>query len=164
VLDELAGRLNSLLELVELTERELRTKRQLISRLQSERAHSPTADPLYEEAMEVLAFWRARCAPHTRELNGKRLEKALARLHGGYDRFELMRAVFGYSRKPYVIMGRRMERGLRQQWHADAELIFRDAKHVDAGIAISADYEDELRELNRTPGAGLLDALPESLF
>jgi hypothetical protein len=131
----------ALREQLELAERDLRYARVEIAKLKDERAQSPKASPHYSDAMEVLGYWKQLCAPRTKELNGKRLEKAIARFNGGYDMAQLKLAVFGYSRRPYVTVGGRSSKGLPVQRHVDAELIFRDAKHVDAGIEMA---EDEL--------------------
>jgi hypothetical protein len=125
-------------------EAELRSKRAAIKRLKSDQDRSLRADPRYDEAMNVLSHWRATCAPQARELGGKRLENVLARLHGKYTSDQLKRSAEGYALKPYVVNGRRQPSGPKDDWRADAELIYRDAAHVDQGMRI-ADQADVLR-------------------
>ena len=129
-------------------EDELAAKRRRIGNLEGDRKRKPQLDPLYQKAMEVLEYWRERLAPRTKELNGVRLEKVLARLHGGYDVGELMLCVLGYASKPFVTRFGRSATGQPNERHVDAELIFRDAKHVDAGIAMAAAVRDEARAVD----------------
>jgi hypothetical protein len=50
-----------------------------------------------------------------------------------------------------VVNGRRIHEGPKDSWQCDAELLFRDAKHVDDGLRI-ADRADDLRQvLGNTP-------------
>jgi len=106
-------------------------------RLRGEQARAPERDPFYQTAMEVLEFWKTKLAPRTRGLGGKRLQCVLARLHENYTARQLQVCVIGYMNKPYVTSSGRSARGLPIQRHVDADLIFRDAKHVDAGIAFA---------------------------
>lgn len=118
-------------------ERELRTKRGQIRKLREDQDAALRDSPQYEAAMEVLTFWRKMCAPKARELSGKRLEAVMARLRGGYAAAELKQAIVGYAARPYVTQGRRTATGASDDLHVDAELIFRDAKHVDLGIRMA---------------------------
>jgi hypothetical protein len=131
-------------------EDELAAKRREIGKLRGDRKRKPELDPLYSQAMEVLEHWRERLAPRTHELTGVRLEKVLARLHGGYDMGELMLCILGYASKPYVGRSGRCATPAHpnDRRHVDAELIFRDAKHVDAGIAMAAAVRDEARAVD----------------
>ena len=144
-LEQVTRERNELLQRIEDVQTELAVKIGTIRRMRGEQVRKPEESPHYAEAMELLEYWRQLCAPKTRELKGPRLEKALARLNGGYDVANLKLAVFGYSRRPYVTIGGRSAKGLAMQRHVDAELIFRDAKHVDMGLAIAED------ELERSP-------------
>lgn len=137
-------------------ERDLRGKRAQNRRLRAEQDEKTRNDPLYPQAIEVLQHWKAVCSPKARELGGKRLENVLARLRGKHTVEELKRCAEGYALKPYVVGGKRSPIGPKDDWHADAELIYRDAKKVAAGIAI-ADQADDLRSVMKptvAPGAG----------
>lgn len=124
-------------------ERELRSKRAQISRLKADQDAALKADPYYEDALEVLAYWKGTLAPRTREItSGKRLENSLARLHARYSVEDLKKAVDGYALKPFMIKGKRCAEGPKDDWHADAELIFRSARHVDIGMRIAERAED----------------------
>jgi hypothetical protein len=136
-----------------LLERDLRSKRAQIKRLRADQDQHTRADPHYDEAMDVLAYWKGSCHPAAKELGGKRLEHCLARLHGQYTPEALKRAVDGYALKPFVVGGRRSHEGPKDEWHADAELIFRTPEKVDQGIRI-ADRADDLRNVMRTPETG----------
>jgi hypothetical protein len=114
-----------------------------------QRKHSES-DPLFGEAMEVLALWKELCAPRTKELNGPRLEKTLARLHHGYDKVDLIRCVHGYASRPFVTPLGRSARGLPGQRHVDAGLIFGDAKHVDAGLDLFERLQAKERRLPKS--------------
>lgn len=70
-------------ENVELAERDLRSKRAQITRLQREQDQRVRNHPKFEGAMRVLAHWRTVCSPNARELAGKRLENCIARMVGG---------------------------------------------------------------------------------
>lgn len=130
-------RIETLLEDVENAERELRAKRAQIKALKRQQDQRAKSDPKYEDAMEVLEHWRMMCAPNSRELGGKRLENVLARLNNGYGVAELKLAANGYAARPYVVNGKRVSDGHKENWYADAELVFRDAQKVDAGIRMA---------------------------
>lgn len=104
--------------------------------LQSQQAKDPKAHPHYRVAMRVLTEWKRLCAPRAKELNGPRLKNVLARMDHGYTEDDLMKCVRGYARYPFVVDGRRVPVGPADKRYVDAELIFRDAKRVDAGIAM----------------------------
>jgi hypothetical protein len=142
----LQGQLVMLTEDIANLERDLRSKRSHIKRLQSKQDMMLREDPLHHPAMNVLNHWKATCSPKARELAGTRLERVLARLRAGYTEAELKRACDGYALQPYVVAGKRSHEGPKDAWHADAELIFRDAKHVDQGLRI-ADRADDLRQM-----------------
>lgn len=130
-----------------LLERELRSKRAQIKRLKSDQDLALRRDPAYPSAERVLLYWQRICAPASREpVAGKRLENCLARLHGRYTEEDLKRACDGYALKPYMVGGRRTHDGPKDDWRADAELIFRTAGHVDQGLRI-ADRADDLRQV-----------------
>jgi len=125
-------------------ERELRSKRSTISRLYGEQNAHP-------DAHEVIAYWRKHVHPTARELGGKRLKAASARLNGGYTKEQLKRSCDGYALKPYVVRGKgRIHEGPKDSWRADAALIFMDAEHVDEGLRI-AERADDLRHVLTPP-------------
>lgn len=114
-------------------ERDLRVKRAAIKRLQAEQDEALRASPFYADAQAVLERWRELCAPNAKELGGKRLELAIARLRGKYTRAELELSILGYSRFPYVTDKGRAPDGKPNQWQADAEQILRSPKMVEQG-------------------------------
>ncbi|HEY1437388.1 MAG TPA: hypothetical protein VGG82_07785 [Casimicrobiaceae bacterium] len=123
---------------------EIASARVGLRRQRGEQRRDVTADPQYTTAMEVLEYWRGICAPNTKELNGPRLEKCLARLHHGYSKHDLMRSAFGYSKRPFVVSyGKRAVAGRKDQRKVDAAFIYRDAEHVDDGLALAEQYADE---------------------
>lgn len=122
-------------------ERELRSKRAQIKQLRREQDRALKSNAHYDDAMMVLRRWKSKLSPNARELGGKRLEQVIARLTGGYSPDDLMRAVDGYAFKPFVVDRRRAREGGREDWHADAELIFRDPQKVDAGIRLCAELD-----------------------
>lgn len=119
---------------LEHTQKELAIARATISRMRGDQASRQKQNPHHDEAMEVLEHWRQLCAPRTRELNGTRLKNCLDRLDHGYTVEDLKASVEGYAAFPFVVEGRRSPHGSKRQRYIDAELIFRDAKHVDAGL------------------------------
>lgn len=127
-------------------ERELRGKRARIRQLQAEADRRLQNNPLYDDAMKVLEHWKKKCMPAARELGGKRLDNVIARLKGSYTVDDLKKAIDGYALKPYVVNGKRSTSGTREEWYADAELIFREPSKVDLGIRI-AEREQEYREV-----------------
>jgi hypothetical protein len=144
-------RIEALREDVANAERELRGKRAQIKRLKADHDTRLRSHPLYPTAMDVLAHWRDFLMPTARELHGSRLENCIARLQGdsknsptGYTPEQLKRSIDGYALKPFVVGGKRVHEGPKDAWAADAELIFRDARHVDQGLRI-ADEADRLR-------------------
>lgn len=134
---ELAAHVAELQEQLHLVERELRGKRTKISRLQGDALDKLTASPHYQVARRVLAQWRRACMPNAREIESeRRLRPVINRLEGGYDEHTLNLANLGYSKYPYVVEGRRQASGPADRKFVDAELIFRDAKHVDQGLRL----------------------------
>jgi hypothetical protein len=128
-------------------ERELRRYRAENKRLRKEQSQRLRAHDRYPEAKLVLRHWQEVVAPSARELDSdRRLEPVIARLVGGHTVEELCRCADGYALKPYVVSGRRTHEGPKDDWRADADLIFRDAKRVAAGLAI-ADRADDLRRV-----------------
>jgi hypothetical protein len=122
--------------------RQLGIAHMMVTKLRSEQRREQP-DPRTDEALEILRYWKALCAPRTRELNGPRLKNCLARLNGhkdqddGYSAEELKECVRGYAFRPYVVNGCRVAQGTPDQRYVDAELVFRDAKHVDQGIMLA---------------------------
>ena len=125
---------------------ELRAKRARISELRSEQTAAAANDQTANAARAVLEEWRRTCSPKARELDGKRLVLAVARLNAGYSQADLMQAVHGYACRPYVVNGRRLATGTPSQRFVDATLIFRDAQHVDAGIAIATEEDQNFAQ------------------
>jgi hypothetical protein len=135
-------------------EADLRGKRARLSEMRAEQSAEAESKPEAELALAILTEWKELCAPYTRELGGKRLETTIARLRGGYTAEQLRQCVQGYARRPYVVgRGTRSPVGSPSQRRIDATLIFRDAKHVDAGIAL------ELELGNHGNGRIPLDAI-----
>lgn len=156
--------LDTLREDVGNLERELRSKRATISRMRAEQDRRVKESKHYTTAKGVLTYWRDRCSPGAKELGGKRLEHVIARLEAGYSDTDLKRCIDGYALKPYVVNRQRSHEGTREDWFADAELIFRDAQKVDQGIRI-AERADDLRaaltpaQNTHTVGSGQVSSL-----
>jgi hypothetical protein len=134
-----------------------------VKRLRKDQDRALKNDARYRDgsAKTVLEHWKKVCAPSAKEIESpRRLEPTLARLHGGYSVAELCRCCDGYALKPYVVQGRRTHEGPKDDWHADVDLIFRDAKHVDNGLAI-ADRADDLRQVFDLQQTIEVDASPE---
>jgi hypothetical protein len=141
--DEATGLLRQLRQDLDSAERDLRAKRRQISALREEQYAQLTASPHFRAANEVLAYWKEKLAPNTRELGGRRMLAAIGRLRGGYQPADLKRCVDGYALMPYVVNGRRSPTGRAGERKIDAELIFRDPQHVDAGLAWVQERQDE---------------------
>lgn len=131
---------------LENAERELRSKRAQIKKMRADQDRRLREAPEYDTAIRVLEHWKATCSPNAKELAGKRLENVIARLRGDYSEADLKRAVDGYGLKPYVVNSKRAVDGSKEDWYADAELIFRDAGKVDGGLRI-AERADDLRQV-----------------
>jgi len=136
-------------------EADLRGKRSRLAEMRGQQAAQAQGSPEAAVANQILLEWRRVLAPKTRELNGARLEKTLARLRGGYTADQLRQCIAGYARRPYVIgNGRRSPVGKPSERRVDAELIFRDAQHVDTGIALELDESSDwlpLEAVERVP-------------
>ncbi|CAB4197851.1 hypothetical protein UFOVP1313_35 [uncultured Caudovirales phage] len=131
-------------------ERELRSKRAQIKALKRDQDARLRDEPTYDKAMDVLDHWKSVCSPNARELGGKRLENVIARLKGQYTVAELKQAADGYAQKPFVVNSRRSSEGHRENWYADAELIYRDAQKVDAGIRMAQSVNEPRTPQNTT--------------
>ena len=101
-------------------------------------------DPvIYEQAMDVARYWKETCAPNARSLNGPRLQKVIERLReDDIDVADLKKACWGYHCRPNIKDRKRVRTHEGGKRYTDLELICRDAKHVEDGIAIA---EEELR-------------------
>jgi hypothetical protein len=126
-----------LVEELDVAKDEVIKKGRRIKQLQKERAGALEADLFYGEATAVLEHWRDVCAPNAREpLSPVRVKPVLDRMHGGYDRVELIKAADGYARFPYYCKGRRCAVGVDLDRSVEAEFIFRNAANVDRGLAM----------------------------
>lgn len=107
--------------------------------------------PRYNEAMDVLEHWRTKCHPGARELGGERVRNVIARLEGKYTVQELKSCADGYSYFGYVVNGRRVSTGTPAQHRVDAELVYRDPQHVDAGLRMVEEYERRTAPIPELP-------------
>ena len=131
------------LQALEGLERERRGQRAKLSKYERETAQELLQSPHYPDACEVLRHWANVCAPKAKEVESKeRLAKVIARMNGGYTVEELVRAADGYGRRPYVMDGRRRSFGRPDQKYVDAELVFRDDRHVQAGLSLAETPEE----------------------
>lgn len=148
--------LRDLQETVETLKDELAQKLRKIKALQRDGDANLRNSIHYKPAMRVLEHWQSICHPDARELEGDRLRKVIGRLTGKPKPFseeQLKLAVMGYAQFPYVVDGKRMAQGSPSQRFIDAELIFRDAKHVDQGLALAD--ESRYRALRPMAGANM---------
>lgn len=123
-------------------ERDLRGKRSQISRMTRDRLAELEAGPWGAAALRVLERWRELCMPNAKDIrSGGRLEACVARLRAGYGEAELIRACEGYAARPFIVNRRRVVEGPENARYVDAELIFRDEKHVQVGQGIMDDIE-----------------------
>jgi hypothetical protein len=135
-------------------EEHVRNANELVSRevsknraLRKDQNAQLTASKHYGAAMKVLESWRVLCAEgKARELGGKRLALVIARMNGGETEERLLKAVVGYSRYPFLVNWRRTRSGSKENWKADADFIFRDAKNVEAGIRL-AELDEEYEQV-----------------
>lgn len=119
-------------------ERDLRSKRATITRLERSKAERLKASKHASEALGVLRHWQATCMPGAREIDSEdRLANVVARLAGGFTADELKRCADGYAKRPFVVQGKRTAHGRPTERHVDAELIYRTPKHVQAGLALA---------------------------
>lgn len=139
-------------EAVVRTQRQLSNARGTIRQLREQQ--SKEDDEFVVEAKEAAEYWKRLLAPKTRELKGPRLEKTVARRKAGYTLDELKLAIYGYYCRPYVVDGKRKHTGKPQERHVDLELIMRDAKHVDTGMAIAR--HDANLDIDRVHDGGTL--------
>ena len=114
--------------------------------LRKEQNDQLTASKHYEPAREVLRTWQNLCMPSARELGGERLKLVISRFNGGETEERLKQAVLGYSRYPYVSNWRRVKTGSKDQWKAEAEYVFRNAKNVEQGIRL-AELDEEYEQV-----------------
>lgn len=125
-------------ETIDGLERDLRSKRAAISRLERSKADRLQSSRNKGKAAEVLQHWQATCMRGAREIESEdRLGNVLARLAGGFSVDELKMCADGYAKKPFVVGGKRSAHGKPTERHADAELIYRTPKHVQAGLALA---------------------------
>lgn len=109
-----------------------------ITRLEQGKADKLQRSKNIDKAREVLHHWQAVCMPNAREIESEdRLANVLARLAGGFTVDDLKRCADGYAKRPYVVNGKRSANGTPTERHADAELIYRDPKRVQAGLALA---------------------------
>src|SRR5579875_1472646 len=63
-----------------------------------------------------------------------------------------MKAVLGYPRYPYLANWRRVKAGPKDQGKAEAEVVFRNAKNVDAGNR-SDELDEDYKDVYTQPAA-----------
>lgn len=120
---------------IEGLEKELRVKRAQVSRLIAEQAGADKSNPHYEAALQVYAYWKEKLAPGSRTFGAAHRKVVLARLKEGWTVDELKRAIDGYFCRPYVTVSGRSHTGRPSERRIDLELICRDEKHINQGIA-----------------------------
>jgi putative DNA primase/helicase len=121
-----------------------------ISKLQKEEAERILNSKFYEPACRVLDKWKELCHPTATEVrnpSGERMKNVIARFKGDYTEEQLIQCVIGYSHFSYVVSARRTPHGTPAQRRVDAELIFRDPKRVDQGIALAKEVAHRERVL-----------------
>lgn len=93
--------------------------------------------PEYDNAMEVAEYWRERCMPGARELNGQRLRNTIDRLKAGASVDELKMSIDGYAARPNTSKKGRHPASVGGVFRADLELIMRTEENVQTGIQIA---------------------------
>lgn len=124
-----------------------------VERLKTERRRQEEEDPEWQLVKRVGDAWRAECG-HPRAkfpADGLRAGKVRARLRERFSVEDLLKAVRGASRFPYVVNGRRAPHGPAEARHDDLELICRSEKHVETFIALA----DRRLEPAKTSGRAL---------
>jgi hypothetical protein len=109
-------------------ERDLRSKRALITKLQRDKQREREECIERELVEEIFAEWQEVCGHARSKLTPERFDAIQARIQDGYERADFAKAIAGGSFDPFITKAKngRMIR------HDDIELICRDGKHFES--------------------------------
>lgn len=130
----------------ELADQDVRGKRLQIHSLKAELDGQRKVSKHHDAAQRVLYYWKEQCMPRAREpLSKERLKVVIDRLKAGWTEQELMAVVDGFACYPYTSIKGRQKEGTVKDRRLDAELLFRDEKHVLEGLTLAqrALYEEK---------------------
>jgi hypothetical protein len=110
---------------------DLKVKRRRITQLENELHDKRRHDPLYDTALTIFEFWRAKCRPSARAFSEDRLKNVLARLKErdpttgdvAYTPRYVCEAILGAQADAYVDPKRKR--------HDDLELICRTGRLLE---------------------------------
>lgn len=145
-------------------------KNRQIGKLKAELEEHIGRSPLSADINEICEAWRTKCGhPKAKTpLNGARALKVKARLGDKFTKDDLLQAVEGASKFPYVVNGRRSQAGESHERFDDLELICRNEKQVEGFMKLAGQRKESRyiasarmywAELNR---AGLDPTTPEN--
>ncbi len=139
-------------ETVEALQANLVSNQRKIAALKSMLAEKRDSHPKREEVLHLFGRWNQLCRQNRcRECNGERFDKPAARLQAGTPAQEIEWAIQGYAARPYITgPGKRSAEGNRNQRFDELDLICRDEKHVEEGIALylEAGMEEDQKMLD----------------
>jgi len=124
---ELLELIKSLEHDLSLAERDLRAKRNLITKLQRDRERERQAHEHRDEIEHIFSEWQTVCRKARSKLTADRFDAVSARLADGYDRGEFSLAIAGAAYDPFTVV---LKNGRRQPMN-DLELICRDGRHFE---------------------------------
>lgn len=124
-------------------ETELRAKRRIITQLKRELEEYQEKSPHAEAIKAVCEAWRENGHQRAKTpMNGERAMKVRARLGNRFTKDDLLKAVEGAKRFPYVVNGQRVAKGKPKERFDDLELICRNEKTVERFMELATDRDD----------------------
>jgi hypothetical protein len=112
---------------LENAERDLRSKRALIKRLQTDAEKERRAYAGREAVERLFDYWREACRHPNSKLTADRFDSVRAALERGYTEEQIRRAIDGAAFDPFIT---RRRNGTAKR-HDDIELICRDGKRLE---------------------------------
>jgi hypothetical protein len=109
-------------------ERDLRSKRRLITKLQRDKERERLAFDQRQVVFELFEFWQKRCAKKQSKLTADRFDALKHALESGYTPREIAIAIAGAAYDPFVTKAKNG----REIKHNDLELICRSGKTLES--------------------------------
>ena len=124
---EMAWRCREIEVALQLAEKDLRTKRAQIKKLQADADLDRKTYVKRELVERLFDHWREKCRHPRSKLTAERFDAARAMIEKGYGEVEMLLAIDGAAFDPFT----RLRKNQTVERFDDLELIFRDGVHLE---------------------------------
>lgn len=133
---------------VENLQADLLAKNRELARIKGELTRQRESSPEHKSVLLVFDHWRNKTGHKQAKLGDKRAQVVRSRLRDGFTEDQLLKAVDGCARFPFVGDGGRRSEGRPDERYDDLELICRNEVQVEAFIRL-ADRQDKGKQERR---------------